>query len=81
MWRRALVIVAAVSCFPTSIGTARAQNDWQFPDPYFGAIEFDVSRPVRPRQPRIESAPPSRPPSVTPRPPRQRPRWSTRVRR
>lgn len=23
---------------------AWGQNDWQFPDPYFGAVEFDIAR-------------------------------------
>lgn len=81
MVRLALVIVAGVMVATASLGTARGQNDWQFPDPYFGAIEFEASRPERPRPPRVDPAPPSRPAAVRPRPPRQRSRWSARVRR
>lgn len=58
-----------------------AQNDWQFPDPYFGAVEFDVSRQSAARQQRVERAPP---PALAPRTRamrsprsfRQRTRWT-----
>jgi hypothetical protein len=46
-----------------------AQNDWQFPDPYFGAVEFEVSRQPATRQHRVERAPPPAPaPAPTPTP-------------
>lgn len=31
--------------FGLAADAARAQNDWQFPDPYFGAVEFGRSNP------------------------------------
>lgn len=36
-------------------GTAMGQNDWQYPDPYFGILEFEKSHtgPVK-RRPRSE---------------------------
>lgn len=44
---------------------ATAQNDWQFPDPYFGAIEFEKSHPPgATRDPRRQS--PSQPPAWIP---------------
>lgn len=34
---------------------SKAQNDWQFPDPYFGILEVEKSRPpVLDRRPRPE---------------------------
>lgn len=40
-------------------GTAVAQNDWQFPDPYFGAIEFGKSHPpAAERDTRRQASPP-----------------------
>lgn len=65
---------------------ASAQNDWQFPDPYFGAIEIEKSH--RPsgdmRRPRPEIAPPAwreRATAARPRPRvfRPRPMRSARV--
>lgn len=41
---RILCLVAWVACVPT---VAEAQNDWQFPDPYFGILEFEKSVPDR----------------------------------
>ena len=35
-----LVAVLAAACWPTE---ARAQNDWQYPDPYFGILEIEKS--------------------------------------
>lgn len=60
---------------------AVAQNDWQFPDPYFGAVEFEVSRQPVTRQYRVERAPPPAPAPRTramrpPRSFRQRSRWT-----
>jgi len=38
---------------------ASAQNDWQFPDPYFGAIEIQKSHPLpKSRQNRSGQQPP-----------------------
>jgi len=40
--RHAIALAAAcVAC--SWAGTARAQNDWQFPDPYFGILEIEKS--------------------------------------
>lgn len=57
---------------------AHCQNDWQFPDPYFGAVEIDIARPPAPRTRRVESVPASpRTKSARQRSaPRFRPRWS-----
>ncbi len=38
-------ILAAGVLFSLSASHAVAQNDWQFPDPYFGAIEFGGNHP------------------------------------
>ena len=74
--RRMVAVATLAACLagPTS---ALAQNDWQFPDPYFGAIEFDVSRPSVQRQRRVESAPTPRPKTSRQRPLRTRQRWSS----
>lgn len=51
-------------------GTAEAQNDWQFPDPYFGAIEFEKSHPpgaVRDTRRPSASQPPAWNPAKRPR--------------
>ena len=75
---RRIAAVATLAACLTGPATARAQNDWQFPDPYFGALEFDVSRPSGQRQRRVESAPAPRPKTSRQRPFRTtRPRWSS----
>jgi hypothetical protein len=61
---------------------ARAQNDWQFPDPYFGVLELQKDLPARPRPPRVQ--PQARPPAdstarTRPRFFRPRPRSATRA--
>ncbi len=73
--RGAVAIAALLGCLAATT-PARAQNDWQFPDPYFGVIEFDVSRPSIQRAKRIEVTGPSRPKVQRSRPLRGRPRWS-----
>lgn len=37
-----VAIIAAVAL--VSPGELRAQNDWQYPDPYFGILEIEKSR-------------------------------------
>ena len=37
-----VAIIAAVAL--VSPGESRAQNDWQYPDPYFGVLEIEKSR-------------------------------------
>ncbi len=37
-----IAIIAAVAV--VSPGESRAQNDWQYPDPYFGILEIEKSR-------------------------------------
>jgi hypothetical protein len=37
-----VAIIAAVAL--VSPGESRAQNDWQYPDPYFGILEIEKSR-------------------------------------
>jgi hypothetical protein len=88
--RIAVTAVAAFTAFP-----AHAQNDWQYPDPYFGILEIEKShdgatwRKYRsevasaPRASRPASpAPAAEPAPATqsaPRPPRNR--WKSRWRR
>ena len=74
---RRAVAVASLVLSLTASATAVAQNDWQFPDPYFGAIEFDISRPAAQRPRRVEPAPSPRPKNTRQRPYRARQRWST----
>ncbi|MFM7184630.1 MAG: hypothetical protein ACKO4Z_07655 [Planctomycetota bacterium] len=74
---RLVAITVVVGCLAAAT-PARAQNDWQFPDPYFGAIEFDASRTPAARSRKPEgSSTPSRARPVRSRPaPRFRARWS-----
>lgn len=76
--RRALAGCLGGILFLAGGGIAWSQNDWQFPDPYFGAIEFDVSRPRSAPPRRVDSGPaPPRVRQVRPRTTgRFRPRWS-----
>ncbi|NDC52862.1 MAG: hypothetical protein EBZ74_00895 [Planctomycetia bacterium] len=62
----ALVAAALGWCQP-----ARGQNDWQYPDPYFGILEIEKSRPAG-------SAPGAVERSVRPRRPLLRPRQGRR---
>lgn len=40
LWRTSpAVLVVAISCWATS-PSLFAQNDWQYPDPFFGAIQY-----------------------------------------
>jgi len=53
-----LAMVAAVA-----LGQARAdaQNDWQYPDPYFGILEIEKSHtPAADRRYRAEVSPPAK---------------------
>lgn len=78
MWAgRLVVITACLAAACLSHGSACGQNDWQFPDPYFGAIELDVSRPTAQRPRRVEPVPSPRPKTMRQRPYRSRQRWST----
>ncbi len=74
--RHAVAIAALVGCFLTVAPQAAAQNDWQFPDPYFGALEFDIAKPPRASQRRVEAPAPSRPRPPRQRTSRHRPRWT-----
>jgi len=74
---RRFVAVATVAACVIAGQMAVAQNDWQFPDPYFGAIEFDIAKPSGQRQRRVESAPAPRPKTSRQRPLRTRQRWSS----
>jgi hypothetical protein len=42
MRRMIVAIVAAIAVVPA--GESRGQNDWQYPDPYFGILEIEKSR-------------------------------------
>lgn len=51
-WSRACLAVASWWLVTTDVW---AQNDWQFPDPYFGVVEFGKSRPAEAEQrPQVE---------------------------
>ncbi|MFM9011327.1 MAG: hypothetical protein ACKON8_10790 [Planctomycetota bacterium] len=74
---RLVAITVVVGCLAAAT-PARAQNDWQFPDPYFGILEIEKSRPSGvERRFRAEVAPGSR--SVPSRPRPLRP-WRRHVR-
>ena len=83
-----LVACAAVSWLATA---AQAQNDWQYPDPYFGILEIEKSHDgatarryrgeVNPA-PRSSKAAAATPTPATPAPtPVPRNRWRNRWRR
>ena len=74
---RRLVALATLAGCVMAGPMAVAQNDWQYPDPYFGAIEFDIAKPSGQRQRRVESAPSPRPKTSRQRPLRTRQRWSS----
>lgn len=44
----AVMVVMLVMVALTVPASARAQNDWQYPDPYFGILEIEKSRSVTP---------------------------------
>ena len=51
-----LIVTALLACQIDR--AALAQNDWQYPDPYFGAIEIEASRsPAAEPRPRRERPP------------------------
>ncbi|MFM7033571.1 MAG: hypothetical protein ACKOYJ_00015 [Planctomycetia bacterium] len=55
--RHGLVAVIAAVAFVSAV-PARAQNDWQFPDPYFGAFQHRYAgTPEAERRYRAEIAP------------------------
>lgn len=41
--RPTIVAIVAAIAFASG-GQARGQNDWQYPDPYFGILEIEKSR-------------------------------------
>jgi hypothetical protein len=54
--------------FAASGGMATAQNDWQYPDPYFGILEIEKSHagsPARRPRPQVTADPRTR--TTTPR--------------
>jgi hypothetical protein len=84
-----LVACAAVSWLATA---AQAQNDWQYPDPYFGILEIEKSHDgatarryrgeVNPAPRSSKAATAATPASATPAPtPVPRNRWRNRWRR
>jgi len=79
---RILASAATCLCLATAAGSAAAQNDWQSPDPYFGAFQHrDAGTPEAERRYRVEIAPqqPQRGhlnvPAATSSQSVQRPRW------
>jgi hypothetical protein len=84
-----LVAFAAVSWLATA---AQAQNDWQYPDPYFGILEIEKSHDgatarryrgeVNPAPRSSKAATAATPAPATPTPtPAPRNRWRNRWRR
>ncbi len=80
-----LVAIAAVWWPATS---AKAQNDWQYPDPYFGILEIEKSHDgatARRYRGEVKPAPRSSKVAATPAPatpaPAPRNRWRNRWRR
>lgn len=78
---RALIVCLCGALWSGSAGPAWCQNDWQFPDPYFGAVEFDISRPpaarrVEARSTDVRPTPPARPRAMRPGN-RFRARWTS----
>ena len=84
-----LVACAAVSWLATA---AQAQNDWQYPDPYFGILEIEKSHDgatarryrgeVNPAPRSSKAATAATPAPATPTPtPAPRNRWRNRWRR
>ena len=84
---QALLLGSLTIAFATVATQASAQNDWQFPDPYFGALQFEKSHPPRP--PRVAATPdatsprdhqvaPRRSQAVRHRGYRTRPRWGAK---
>jgi len=87
----AFLVGAAAACTQPP---ARAQNDWQYPDPYFGILEVEkshdgttVRRPRAevhgaPRPPRLlPTAPPVAPGTAVQPAPATKSRWRNRWRR
>lgn len=73
----AWVVLTVFLWLVTAVPPAEAQNDWQFPDPYFGAIEIEKSHvrpPERQQRGEVASAPYDRPVVGRPRPRHVRPR-------
>lgn len=82
-WRRracSIALAAVVWCLAG--GAARAQNDWQFPDPYFGAPRVrDPAAPWVQREYRREIGPQHyRPPAARPYAPDPRRNYRQRQR-
>ncbi|MFM8735261.1 MAG: hypothetical protein ACKOC8_08720 [Pirellulales bacterium] len=78
---RVAAATVAIAWLTIAVHDLAAQNDWQFPDPYFGAIEIEKSHAHPPeRRPRgeVAAAPHGRPVVGRPRQRffRPRPRWA-----
>jgi hypothetical protein len=77
---RAVSLAAVLLPLGVAVRPAAAQNDWQFPDPYFGAFQHrQAGTPQAERRYRQEIAP-QQPPRLhehrpAPAPPTPRPRW------
>lgn len=79
VWRS--IAVAASLTGGCLVGEARGQNDWQYPDPYFGILEIEKSRvPAGRQQPRDETSQGFKAPRKAPAPP-VAPRWRFPLRR
>ena len=65
---RAVFAASLVAAAAASVAVpARAQNDWQYPDPYFGILEVEKSHDgTAVRRPRAEAHAAPRPPRLLP---------------
>jgi hypothetical protein len=73
-------LAAIVAAAALGQGRADAQNDWQYPDPYFGILEIEKSHtPAADRRYRAEVSPPAKPRVQPVRPRLFRPRPRTQA--
>jgi hypothetical protein len=74
-------LLLAASLTVVVAGRCHGQNDWQYPDPYFGILEIEKSRvPAGRQQPRDETSQGFKASRKAPAPPGA-PRWRFPLRR
>ena len=74
-------LLLAASLTVVAAGRCHGQNDWQYPDPYFGILEIEKSRvPAGRQQPRDETSQGFKASRKAPAPPGA-PRWRFPLRR
>lgn len=78
-WLGGLLLTASLTV--VGAGRCHGQNDWQYPDPYFGILEIEKSRvPAGRQQPRDETSQGLKASRKAPAPPGA-PRWRLPLRR